>query len=136
MKNLIFVATALIFSAPAFAGSKQVVAGISFKNGSTSHEYTLVQEGENPGFKLIFQEGRKKPVEKPIPRSEAEFIKNEATRIIWSSEYRKPASTPECTKYMSLRSGAEKTNLCAENKKASALAYGLINSVSRVFGFK
>lgn len=135
MKNLIFVITALMFSPQAFANEK-IVTQLLFKNSSTSHRYTLVKESKKPAFKLIFQEDRKKPVAKLVSKSQADFIKNEATRIIWNSEYRKPANAQRCSEYVNIISGTEKANVCAENRKATAMTYGLLNSVSRIFGIK
>lgn len=136
MKNLIFVITILIFSAQTHAEGEPVITELSFKDNSKLHSYTLVKEGRKPVFKLIFQENRKKPVVKLISKNQMEFIRNEATRIIWNSKYRKPANAQGCNVYVNIISGSEKAKVCIENKKATGMTYGLLNSVSRIFGIK
>lgn len=135
MKNLVLI-LALMFSAQSFAKGGQIVTDITFKNGSAFHRYTLVKENGKAGFKLIFIEDKKKPVAKLVSKSQADFVKNEATRIIWNAEYRKPANAQRCSEYVNISSGNEKANVCAENRKATAMTYGLLNSVSHLFGIK
>lgn len=134
MKKLVAVLV-LTFSSQAFAKGQQIVTDITFKKGSTLHKYTLVNEGKK-GFKLVFKANRKKPIVKSVSNRQADLIRSEATRIIWNSEYRKPASMPRCSDYVQIKADAEKTNVCVENFRASGMAYGLLNALGREFGMK
>lgn len=129
MRKIIFAF--LLLSSTCFAKGEPLVK-IAFKRAPDLHEYTLIQEGKTSEYKLVFQENRKKPETETISKAQAEFIKSETTRIIWNSEYRKP-NTPGCSEYANISSGTEKSTVCAENKKATGMAYGLLNSLSQIF---
>lgn len=131
MKKMVFSALLIFASATCFAKGEPLVK-IAFKRGPNLHQYTLTQEGKTPVYKMVFQENRKKPETETISKAQAEFIKNETTRIIWNSEYRKP-KTPGCSEYANISSGTEKSTVCEENKKATGMAYGLLNSLSQIF---
>lgn len=128
------IAFILIFGVSAFAQNKsKTLAEVSFEDGTKHHKYLLLSEGDKPVFKLLFQENRKKPRAKSLSKSQADFIQNEATRIIWNSQYRKPANSQSCTEYANIGSNGDKTRVCSENEKATAMSYGLLNIMSQLF---
>lgn len=132
MRRFIFVFVFLMNANAAFAKDRPL-AEVSVKQGSELHRFTLLVDSAKPVYRISFQEGRARPKEKTVTKSQADYIRNEATRIIWNSEYRKPASAKTCSQYASVSSGDEKTKVCLENRKALAMSYGLLKTMSQIF---
>jgi hypothetical protein len=132
MKKIFFFIFLLNFSGLSYANSEQVIAITTFKNNSSFHQYTLLKDQKKSAFELVFKDIQKMPIARTISTAQAELIKNEATRIVWNAEYRKPANNPLCSKYANISLGTEKTNVCAENQKATGMAYGFLNSLANI----
>lgn len=133
MKKILF---ALIMMAASTALAKkkpETLAEVYFKGKDIQHKYTLLKTGKTPVFKLVFYENKNKPREKVLSKSQANSIKGEATRIVWNSLYRKPASLKKCTPYASVVSGSDKADVCREDAKQTGPTFGLLNTLRSMF---
>ena len=133
MRNAIAAIMIYAFSNTAFARGEAPVAELVFQNQQKTHRYTLLQQGKKQTYTLIFYENGKSPKQVQLNKSQGEFIKNESTRLIWLSEYRKPARVEKCTRYVAVSSRGEKTAICRENPRAVGLTFGLLNSMRQFF---
>ena len=133
MKKYIFAISVLLASSSAFSAVQAPLAEVIFKDSSKLHKYTLIKEGKTPVFKLVFQVNQQKPKTRTLSQSQADSIRNDMTRIIWTTLSRKPASTQKCHRYVSMSSGTDKADVCMENRKVTGMTYGLLNSMSQLF---
>lgn len=108
-----------------------VLLDVSFEQTKVNHKYTLEKTLEKePAYTLIFKDKNKKAERLKVSRTQAELILNEATRIIWDSQYRHPAkAAAPCQIYMRLNTKNEKAKICRENPVLTGRSYGFLNSL-------
>lgn len=127
---VIFLALFISFGASAKVKTSTMLE-VSFERNKKSHLYLVTKSlVKKPVYTLIFTNEKRQIKNRRISQSQAELIKNEATRIIWENQYRKPASTESCREYMSLKIDSEKTRVCHENKISTGRAFGFLNSLN------
>ncbi len=133
MKLSILLTVMFALNQFAFANkTNQTTAEIYFKDSKIEHHYKLTVD-EKESFTLVFKEKGKAAKSKKLSKSTAIQIGSQANRILWQSEFRKPAKTESCTNFIKIISNDQKTNVCAENRKAAGMSYGFLNSLSRYF---
>lgn len=104
---------------------------VSFERNGKFHFYQITKRLlKTPVYTLIFTNEKRQIKNRRLSQSQAELIKNEATRIIWENQYRIPASTKSCREYMRLKTDSEKTRICYENKVSTGQAFGFIHSLN------
>lgn len=132
MRTLMLFAI-IIFSFGASAKTKQAtVLEVNFERAKKNHTYKIMKAvSKKTEYSLLFTDEKRKTKSHKLSQRQAEQIKNEATRIIWEVQYRKPASTDSCREYMSIKTDLEKTRICYENKTAVGRAFGFINSLDK-----
>lgn len=132
MRMAIFFAV-IICSFGAFAKTKQTaILEVSFERAKKSHVYKIVKSASKKSeYNLLFTDEKRKTKSHRLSQRQAEQIKNEATRIIWENQYRKPASTDSCREYMTIKTDLEKSRICYENKASVGRAFGFINSLDK-----
>lgn len=135
MKSLFFTIFIIILcsigSAKELLPTKDSVLFVIFETRGKIHFYTLISEkGKNI---LKFTDERKKVFTKQISLSQRNILTNEATRIIWNSQYRKPSSLSDvCHEYATIQTLVEKAKICYENKMATGQAFGFLNELHSV----
>ena len=105
-------------------------------NASRPHRYWLTEEKvkKTSTFKLNFEDERKQIRSRAISKTQADFILNQATQIVWENQYLSTKQkVARCTPYARLASGGEQSKVCVENRKAAAQSYGLFNAVRGLF---
>jgi hypothetical protein len=135
MKSLLLVIP-LFLSIEAFAGTakKNVVLDVNFERNGKAHQYLITKGiGKKPDFLMIFVNEKKKTQTRKISQRQADLIKNDATRIIWENQYRKPSSSESCREYATVKTDAEKTRVCYENKALVGRTFGFLNSLNSIF---
>ena len=127
---IIFIALFISFEANAKTQTSTMLE-VRFERNRKPHLYLITKSlVKKPVYTLTFTNEKRQIKNRRISQSQAELIKNEATRIIWENQYRKPASTDSCREYMSLKTDSEKTRICYENKISTGRAFGFINSLN------
>lgn len=133
MKNIMMLAL-FLFSNLTLAKNEKAITEITFSDKYKTHQYSLWKSsGKQPTYKLVVMINKKDSKTKILSTEQAQFIRNKATRIIWNSKYRMPASVSKCNEYAVINSGDDKAHICLENRKATGMTYGLLNSISKHF---
>ncbi len=131
-----FVVISLVLAAGALAGptQKKTVLEVNFERSNKRHTYLITSSvSKKPSFTLSFQNEKKKMKSLSISERQTELIKNQATRIIWGNQYRKPASVEDCREYLSIKTDLDKTRVCYENKVATGESFWFLNSLNQMF---
>ena len=135
MKKLIIVSS-LLFSLSTLAEvvNKNLMLEVNFEANKKSHQYLVTKiSGKKPEYIISFKNEKNKTRSRKISQRQAELIKNDATRIIWENQYRKPSSTDSCREYVNIKTDSEKTRVCYENRASTGRAFGFLNSLNSIF---
>lgn len=108
---------------------------VTFERGSKTHRYTIssVIKNKKRNYVLSFINEKKKVRTHQLTSKQYEAIKNEATRIIWDNQFRKPASYENCKEYLSLKTADEKARICYQNVSTTGKSFGFLNSLNYFF---
>jgi len=107
---------------------------VNFEKGNKAHRYSVAPDSKKKNSYVIsFVNEKRKIKNKQISANQFESIKNEATRIIWENQYRKPASFENCKEYMNLRLNVDKVRICQQNVRMTGKSFGFLNSLHHIF---
>lgn len=106
---------------------------VHFERQKKEHQYSITKDTKKKnGYIFSFINEKRKIKNKSISSSQFQQIKNEATRLLWANQFRKPASFENCKEYMSLKIGTETTRICQQNNSLTGKSYGFLNSLNNL----
>lgn len=131
--RILVLFTVIVFSFGASAKTKQAtVLEVNFERAKKTHTYKIIKSvSKKTEYSLLFTDEKRKTKSHKLSQRQADQIKNEATRIIWENQYRKPAAADSCREYMNIKTDSEKSKICYENKAAVGRAFGFISSLDK-----
>lgn len=132
MKYLNFFTMTLFFISTAWAKPITILNEITFQNGGETHRF-FIQEKTLNHPELVFSTGKSSPKKRSLSLAEARRLESELNRIVWVSEFRKPAGVVSCTSHVTVRVGPSSSKVCAENPQAAGPAFGLLNRLRASF---
>lgn len=127
---MVLFLSAVLFSSLGFAQARTVVASAKFIKPGVHHTYTILQS--DSGYEISFQNGKRAPVHKPLSDSEKSRITHQIDRILWQSKYKHPHAS-SCTHYAHFATRLDQGWVCGEDLSDTGMAYGLFNSLRRLF---
>jgi hypothetical protein len=133
MRNLVFLFAFLFQTNNSYSKEVAPLTLITFKKDRSTHIYKLTKKKKEPLFDLSFKINQQKAKIISVTKGEAAFIKNEATKIIWKQLAYIPKNKEKCTPYVTIKTDLDTATVCEENKKATGLAYGFLNSLNHLF---
>lgn len=130
MKNIVILLT-FLFCASSFAQSN--LLEVHFEKQKKEHHYSIKKDQKKKNSYIFsFINEKRKVKNKHITSKQFEQIKNEATRLLWANQFRKPASFENCKEYMTLIIENEKTRVCQQNNNLTGRSYGFLNSLNNL----
>lgn len=82
-------------------------------------------------YDLVHLRSGKVLVRNSMEPHQAEYFFDEIKKVIWITQYREPISSKKCTRYMTLKSAREETNVCIEQSEAMQLAYQIFGGLKK-----
>lgn len=127
MKNTAIILI-FLFSTSAFA--QPFLLEVHFEKQKKEHNYSIKKDQQKKNsYVFSFTNEKRKVKNKYITSKQFEQIKNEANRLLWANQFRKPASFENCKEYMTLKIENEKTRVCQQNNNLTGKSYGFLNSL-------
>ncbi len=123
---------ALICASSSSAYAREPLLHVDFRGSAKTDSYTIEKSAKTHSYILVFRRAHSPARQRAITEAQAKSITAEATRLIWESAYRQPASGA-CHPYANLHAGLEKAKVCRENEQATGMVYGLLNSLRAFF---
>jgi hypothetical protein len=128
-KTAIFLT--FLFSCSSFAQSS--LLEVHFEKQKKEHHYSIKRDQKKKNSYIFsFVNEKRKVKNKYLTSKQFEQIKNEANRLLWANQFRKPASFENCKEYMTLVIENEKTKVCQQNNKLTGKSFGFLNSLNNL----
>lgn len=128
MKTLLFTFI-LATSSTVFAALDRVE--VTFRQGEEFQVFTV--EKKNKIATITLKEKGVKEKSKKLNPVLASSLIEEANSILWTTQYRMPASVKKCSTYAELKIDKNKTQtICHEQPSGVGQTYGLLNRMDRL----